>query len=520
MAEKIETRTKYTAKNAFFSILKYVLAVITSFTLRSITLRFFGTEFVGLVSLCNNIISILAISELGIGTALVYKLYKPIAEDDKPQIKGLLSLYKKIYLIIGFIILCVGLIVMLFLNKLTDGGNLEGINTYIIFAIFLLTSVLTYFMAHRRALLFTSQKNYIEMLSIILATIVIFPLQVISIVVVKNVYFYAVCNILLILVELAVIYFATRKKYGDIMKAETEPVSVETKKELKKNTYALALNKISNATAKNSDSIVISSILGLSVLALYTNYMVIITYVFAISSLIFSAVRASVGNFIHTHSKEDSLKLFKTINFAFNWIITFCTTSMLVIFQPFMAVWSTISRVDMILPITIPIILSAYFYIDTSREVVRIFKETSGIFWEDRWAPIVATIVNVGLSIGLGILIGLEGILLATIISILSMPVWLEVRVLYKGLFKTSQKSYWADYARNMLICLVCCLLTYVINSLIPLEGWWKFIISVVLCLIIPNVVCLIYGVNSEEFISLKTYVKNFLSSKFKRKRK
>ena len=164
MEKKEVIRTKQSAKNAFFSLIKYVLSIITSFTLRTLTISYLGQGFLGLSSLCSNILSVLSITELGIGTSLIYKLYKPMAEDDKPKIKSLLLLYKKIYWVIAVIILVLGLAILPFLSYLTAGEVLQNISIYWVFVLFLVNSVASYFNAHRRAMIFTNQKNYVEMI--------------------------------------------------------------------------------------------------------------------------------------------------------------------------------------------------------------------------------------------------------------------------------------------------------------------------------------------------------------------
>lgn len=514
MAKKEILRSKQSAKNAFFSLIKYVLSIVTSFSLRTLAITYFGQGFLGLSSLCSNILSVLSISELGIGTSLIYKLYKPMADDDKPKIKKLLLLYKKIYWIIGSIILAMGLVILPFLGYLTAGEVLQDINIYWVFVLFLVNSVVSYLNAHRRALIFANQKNYVEMISSTISMAVIFPLQIILIVLFKNIYFYVACNLLITLLDLVILNIVSKRQYKEIMLSANGEISKEDKTEIKKNTFALALTKISTVVFKGMDSIIISAILGVTVLGFYSNYYSIVTYVFAVMVLIFGAVKASVGNYIAGHNKEDVYKLFKTINLAFAWMITFCTVCLVTLFQPFMSVWGSLAKVDMMLSISVPFSLALYFYIDTNRECVRIFKETAGMFWKDRYCPLISAVFNLVLSVIMGKLIGIVGVILASVISIIVLPQWVEIKILYRDLFELPIIKYWTRYVINMIVMLVSCAITYLISIIIPLEGILLLIADIVLCLFIPNLICFLVYCRTNEFKALKQYIKNIVKGK------
>lgn len=512
MKEKNQSRTKFTARNAIISIMKYVISIITAFSLRTFVFKYFGTEYSGLVSVFSNIITILSITELGIGSALIYKLYKPVAENDEQKIKTLLKYYKKVYGIIGLIILTLGLCLSPFLKFIVQEE--VSINIYLIYAMFLINSVISYFMAHRRALIFASQKNYIENITLSISTIVIYPLQLVFILVLNNPYLYTACSILITILDLSMIYFVTNKRYKKIMSIKAPNIEENDKREIKKNAYALSFIKVASSVGQNVDSIIITSFLGLTIVAIYSNYLLIVTYLIAILNLFFSAIRASVGNFVATNTKEKSYELFKTIDFGFSWLIGFCSIALISLYQPFMAFWGQYADQNFILPIIIPILLSIYFFVDCNRGIVRIFKETAGHFWKDRFAPLISMVVNVGLSIALSFKFGLAGIVFATIVSILSAPVWLEVKILFNDVFQISQWHYWKDYIIKILVALIACGLTYFICSLISVVGFWGIIIKAIICLIVPNIVYLLAYFKTKAFANLKTYVLQLLVKK------
>ena len=310
-----ESRKKNSSINLILALIKYTISIITAFTLRTLTLKAFGDVFSGLISLYSNIISILSITELGIGTALIYKLYKPVAENDNERTKTLLNVYKKVYYTISFIILGLGLLVLPFLNVLTKNASYSDGNIYFIFLFYLVNCVITYFVGHRKALLFTMQKNWAENLASSISAIVIFPVQIVVLLFIKNCYIYLFCSTLILIIESLIIFILSNKKYKEIKKCSSTKLAKDEKKELAKNTYAMACNKISNVAFKGVDSIIISSFLGVVSVFLYSNYYIILTYLFAILNLIFGAVRASVGNYVNTMPKEKVKELFNEFYF-------------------------------------------------------------------------------------------------------------------------------------------------------------------------------------------------------------
>ena len=513
--QKVETRTGNSINNAFFSVVKYVIALICSFTLRTLVIKYFGEEFLGINSLCSNILSILSITELGIGTSLIYKLYKPVAEDDKAKIKSLLLLYKKIYLTLGLIVLVLGICVTPFLGILTKQQTFN-FNKYVIFLIFLVNSVLSYILGHRRALIFVYQKNYIEMIITSVATLIALPFQIIAMCVLKDVYLYVLGTLLITLIDSVILYIVTKNRYKEIKQFEAKEITREDVVEIKKNTFAMAFTKISTVVFKGVDSILVSALFGVAMLGLYSNYYVIFTYLFAISNMICGAIKASVGNYVASHTKEESYKLFKMINFGFTWFVMFCTISLVVLFQPFMILWSGVVNSNLLLPIMVPIAFGLYFYIDANRDVVRIFKEANGLFWKDKYIPLISAIINLALSVVLGKLIGVSGVIMASVISIVILPQWIETRILFKEYFNISSWHYWKRYIIYVSICLLSGGLTYYLSTLIKLSGISLLVVNILLCIVIPNVINFICFFKTDELKSIINFARGFLNKKNK----
>ena len=498
----VESRKKNSSKNLVWALIKYTISIITAFTLRTLTLRAFGDIFSGLISLYSNIISILSITELGIGSALIYKMYKPVADGDDTKVRTLTMAYRKVYYVIAGIILTLGLIVLPFLKFLTGDVVLENGNIYFIFIFYLLNCLITYTVGHRKALLFTMQRNWIENLAMSVSMLLIFPVQILVLNIVKDFYIYLACETAIKSIECLIIVLCSNKYYKKIMMAPKEKLSKEDRRELAKNTYALAHSKIASQVFNGVDSVIISTCLGVVSVFLYSNYYLILTYLFSILNLVFTSVRASVGNYVNTKSREEIKVLFKQLNLASFLLICFCSVTLFCLYQPFMQWWGTLAENNMMLPITAPLIMAVYFYVDRCREMVKCFKETNGLFWNDRFIPLIAAVINIVLSILLAHFIGIEGVILASLISVI-LPAIVEVQITYKDLFKESSKAYWVDYLLKFGLCVLEAVGCFMLCELVPLVGIADMIVRLIICVTVTTIVNVLVFIKTETFKGL-----------------
>lgn len=498
----VESRKKNSSMNLIWALIKYTISIITAFTLRTLTLKAFGDVFSGLISLYSNIISILSITELGIGTALIYKMYKPVADGDDTKVRTLTVAYKKIYYVIAGIILTLGLIIMPFLSFLTGDIVLNNGNIYYVFIFYLVNCLITYTIGHRKALLFTMQRNWVENLAMSVSILVVFPVQIYILNIVKDFYIYLACETVIKIIECLIIVLCSNKYYKKIMKAPKEKLSQEDRKELVKNTYALSYSRIASTVFTGVDSIIISTCLGVVSVFLYSNYYLILTYLFSILNLVFNAVRASVGNFISTKSKEDIKSLFKQLNLAMFFVVCFCAVTLFCLYQPFMYWWGGLAENNMLLPLIVPLIMSIYFYVDSSRHMIKIFKETAGLFWKDRYVPLVASAINVGLSIALAFVMGIEGVILASLISVL-LPAIIEVQITYKDLFKESSRNFWIDYVFKFGLFILEMAGCFALCELIPLVRIVGMIVRLIICVVVTTFVNVLVFIKTDSFKGL-----------------
>ena len=477
------SRTANIKKNLIFNIIKFATQMVLQFVLRTALIYILGAEYLGLNGLFTNIFSFLNLAELGIGSAIVFSMYKPIAEGDTEKVKALQNLYKRFYFIIAIIVLAAGVLILPFLKFFINGEVSVDINIYLLYLLYLINTLVGYFSAHKRSLLFAYQRNDIENK---LKTICLFTMSVIQIAVLfifKNYYIYFTVNIIFTILECVLIYVWANKLLPEI-NGKTQELDKDTKKDIFKNVGALSLHKIGSAIVFSTDNILISSMLGLTVLGAYSNYYLIITTITGIFTLIANALTGSVGNLIASNDTEYVYQKYKQINFIFAILSAFTTVCMAVLFQPFIKVWT--GGGIYILNYSTVVLLCVSFYLSKMRTSTCMFKECAGLFNQDKWKALVEAVINLTLSIVLGVFMGLNGIILGTIISTIVAPLWVEPWVLYKHYFKRSVKDYFRTYLRDGLITLIVGAVCFGVCWFMPSSGvWWligKFAVCVVLC--------------------------------------
>lgn len=517
MDEKIDVgRKKKVANNTKFNIIKYLFQLILQFVVRTIIIKYLGENYLGINGLFTSIVGMLNLAELGIGTAIVFSMYKPVAENDTEKICALFTLYKKIYLIISLVVLVVGTGLIPFLKYFITGSVKElDINFYVIYIMFLLNTLLSYMAGHRKSLLFVYQRNDIETKVKTLGLLGLNISQIIVLVLFKNFYVYAILMPVFTLLENLLIYLATKKMYPEIKSVKTK-LPQDTMKEIKRNVFAMSMHKIGGVVVSSTDNLIISSIIGTVIVGVYSNYQMIISAIASFLTLGILSLKGSVGNLMVTSDKQHVMGIYKKINWFFSWLSGFCAICLFCLLQPFILLW-TGSEVY-ILDIYVVLILCVQFYITSMRYTTSMFNDCAGLMWNDRWKPVVESIVNLVVSIILAKQIGLIGVFIGTTVSTLSAPIWVEPLILHRDYFKVSTKGYWKRYIINALITISIGALTYFVCSLLKGVSVWMLLAKGLICLILPNALYALCYFKTEEFKYFKDLFADFFKSKFKKK--
>ncbi len=518
---KNESRVKNSTRNIIFSMIAYILQIILGFVVRRYFIFHFGTEYLGLSSLFANILSLLSLAELGFGTAIVFAMYKPMADGETEKVRELLQFYKKCYTIIGVVIFAIGLLVFPFMNFFEKKVPDIEINLYIVYLIYLFNSVISYFFAYRRSLLYTSQRSDIESKVNMSLNLVSTLLQLVIILFLQNFYLYILVAGIISIVNNLVVCVVTQKMYAEYLVKPQSHLDPETKKSINKNIRAMIFHKIGTAAVYSTDSLLIYIMLGSTVLGKYSNYLLITTYVTNFISLITGAVRGSVGNSIASENVERNYSLFKKINFLYLWIVSFCAICIYALSDQFIDVVLTKSSDDyLLLNKSILILISANFFLTTSRYMCGMFKECAGIFYADRYKSLLEAIINLAASIILCYFIGLPGIILGTIISNITTALWIEPYMLNKYYMKKSTLLYFAKYAMFAVATVVGAWFTWFVCNKLPTGGITLLIARFAICAFVPNIVLLAFLWWMPEFRDCVNFVLNILKELFEKKQK
>lgn len=506
------SRVKSSLKNFKYALFGQLLGVIVSFVARIFFIRILGNEYLGINGLFTNILTILSLAELGVGTAITYSLYKPLAENDIIKCKMLMQLYKKIYTFIGIIILILGLSIMPFLPMLIkDTINVKSIN--LIYILFVINTAVSYFFSYKRNLIIADQNRYIATIYRYGVYFVLNVVQIIYLITNKNYIGFLLIQIIFTILENVFISIKANKMYPYLKENDKIPLDKTTKDDIIKNTKAMMMHKIGGVVITSTDNIILSSFVGIISVGLYSNYFMISSALSTITSQIFSSLTASVGNLCASSDKDKQYNIFKKINFMSFWIFCFITVCLITLYNPLIEIWI---GSQYLFSMDIVIVLGAIFYITGMRKPGMVFREATGLFYRDRWKAIVESILNLGISVVLAIKIGTLGVFLGTLISSMLTSVWVEPYILYKYGFKEQFRVYVIDYIKQILLTVILASSVYILSTFIQGNPFFKFAIKLVLCAVIPNVVMFLIYRKTDEF----AYFKNKIIKNLKRIRK
>lgn len=507
-------KTSNSIRNSFFSLVSNIATIVIGLIAQAIFIKILGAEYLGLNGLFSNIISMLGIVELGIGTAIVYNLYKPLHENNEKEIKSLMNFYKKAYNIISIIVLFIGILITPFLSFFIKEVEVD-INIYLVFLLFVLDVFFSYILSYKRSILYASQKNYIINIVHMTYLVGMNLFQLIILYITHNYYLYLIVKIIMRLYENLVISHIVNKMYPYLKDKQINALNKNVRKGIFVKIKALFYHKLGSFIVLGTDNIIISKFLGLEMVGLYSNYYLIINALNTLLGNIITSLTPSVGDLLVENNVEKNYKTFVKIRFANFWIAAFSATCLYVVMEPFIKLW--IGN-DYLLPNIVLLILVINYYQKLMRLSYSTFKEAAGIFEEDRFVPIIESIINIAVSILLVIKIGLSGVFIGTIISGLVLWLYSYPRFVYKKLFNRSYISYAKETLGYIFVFSVIITITNKINSLFVIEGeFLSVLVSMINSLVISNILLIIFFYKTENFKYYKNIILKILKKNSKK---
>lgn len=477
------SRTKKTAKNLYVSTICYIASILMGFVLRTIFIMILDVDYLGVNSLFTNILSFLSLAELGVGSAIVYALYKPLADDNQELVKTYMMIYKKIYTIIGCFVAVVGVGLLPFLPYLISGEtNIENIS--IIYILFVFNSAISYFFSYNQSLLNADQKIYIVKMQTEIFKFMCQVLQIVFLFLTKQYLIYLIISILFTLITNVSIYIKTIQLYPYLKDKKVNQLDNQAKKDLIINVKSIFLHKIGTILVYNVDTIIISTFLGLTIVGIYSNYIMITSAISGVMLIIDNSIRASLGNYIVKENNSKSYDMFLLVDFIWFCVFLFCSVCLINLLNPFIEnIW--IRDSFYVFNSFEVIIIVASFLTVGLRKNVLVFKDLYGVFAPDRYKPIIEGIINLILSLALVNYIGFSGVLIATIITNLALCLTVEPFVLFKYGLKRSVKTYYIRLSYYILTSAIIIGVSIYLNSFITSTGLISFVLRGIICLVI-----------------------------------
>lgn len=485
-------------RNVAFGFLNKFITIICPFISRTFLQYTLGEQYLGLNSLFSSILSVLSLSELGFSTAIIYSMYKPVAEGNTKVINALLNFYKKVYCIIGVVILAVGISLIPFLPRLINGGYPEEINLTVLYLVYLGNTVISYFMfAYMSSLTVAYQRDDIVSSTNTIMTLLHTILQI-TVLYFSHDYF-------LFLILMPVFTVANNLRIAHIVKKMFPEYRCEGKVPqgllagMKKQIAGTFISKVCHIARNSLDSICISAFLGLAITAKYNNYYYLIAAVSSFMAIFVNALTGGIGNHTVIKSKDENYIELKNLDFTYMWISGICTVCILCLSQPFMRLWM---GNKMMLPDGIVILLSMYFYLLRIGDIRSIYSNVSGLWWQHRWRSIVEAVANIFLNIILAKFFGVTGIVFATIITMLLIQTAWGSQIVFKYYFGSKYIiNYLSYHLKYAVITAVLGCICWFICCIFPLESSVLEIVKRgVICVLVTNIAYYFIYKHTDEF--------------------
>lgn len=470
-----ESRVKKTLLNARVNLIFYFLTLCLSFFSRKIFLDCLGANFVGLTGTLQNLLGFLNLAELGIGSAIGYLLYKPLFDHNQTKITEILSVMGYLYRWIGLIILAAGLILSCFLPLIFSdrdtGFQLPLI--YFSYYSFLISTLIGYFINYRQNLLSADQRNYVVTAYFQSAAILKTIIQMVFAYYTSNFYLWIIIELGFSIIYSVILNWKINQTYpwlkssiqlGKKLYKKYPEVMVKTKQ--------LFYHKIGGVVQFQLAPVLIYSFGSLFLVAAYQSYQIVTIKLNSLINNALGGTRASIGNLVAEDNISRTLSVYWELLSFKTYIAGIATMSLYFFINPFIALW--IGN-EYILPDNILIMILIISFIDIYRWVNEDFLYGFGLFW-DVWAPIVEAGINIIVAIALGYYLGLFGVLMGNVSSlILIVCIW-RPYMLFRWGFKIALRKYWLHFFKILSICICPIIVINKIRILLPLNPYSSII--------------------------------------------
>ncbi len=496
-------RTKYSLINMLTGIAGQLLRIFLAFFSRKIFIYYLSSEYLGINGVFSNVLSVLGLAELGIGSAIIYKIYKPVAEGDQDMICRLMNFYRLLYRCVAVVVLLLGLSLLPFLDLLVkDSQGIEHLS--LIYLLYLLNSVSSYLFSYKNTILTAYQKSYYRIVWGHVMYTVQIVLQILVLVLTQNFILFLVIQILN---QLAVNLIVVRKVDRDypFLKEQKALPDKATRRAIARDMLALSIHSFGGVVLNGTDNLLMSAFVGLASAGIYSNYQLIFTNVNGLISWVYSAFTASVGNLAALESKQKVYEIYRTLDFFLFGIYGYASVGIFVMINPFIKL---MFGEEYLFSMVMVLVLITSFYITGLRQICLKFRYAMGLFWYDRYKALAEAAINLIASLVLVRSYGVVGIILGTVISSMATVFWVEPYVFFRyGIqeeWKQKLRKYFQTYALRVASVIAAAFFSWQLCRLFPGETLGWFVLKCMICTVVYIVIFLICYSRCREFVYLK----------------
>ena len=502
-------RTKKSIINTIVAFCSQFIIILLGFISRRVLIDSIGVQYLGINGLMTNILTIFSLAESGIGLAIGFSLYEPLAKDDTETVKSLMHFYKIIYRGLAILTAVIGIIFIPFLPYFLKESTVA--NPTLIYLLFLLSSVASYLWSYKITLNNSDQNNYMYTLANTITQIIVLIIKLFVLHYTKNYILYLLIDIGTTLLKNYIFSRILDKKYPYLRDKDIKKLDIKIKRKLFINIKSLFYNKLGNILTQCSDNLVISAFINITAVGLYSNYTTIITSVSGFITTFSKGVTASMGNLMASESKEVSYLIYKKIDFINYWLYTFSAVCLLCLVEPFVTIWL---GKDYVLSFSILSLAVGTYYLKGINSGIDIVKSAAGLFVPDRFVPLIEAIANLIISIVLAYNYGISGVLCGTLISFLLFSFWTKPFFVFRDVFELSFIRYTLDEGKKIIIGILTAVITFYIQNLVHIQNIYiNFLVKFFITIFLSNLLLIFFFFKTEEFQYLKSLFVTFLKN-------
>lgn len=504
-------RSERSVKNSLYAIIGQAVSLIFGFVTRIVFAAKLGDAYLGVNNVFYSVLSLLSLTELGMGAAFTFALYKPIAEDDRERIGRIMNLYSLAYRIVAAAVTVIGLVLVPFLPMITaDVPEVNGIT--VIYLLFLINSAASYLFSYKRALITASEKDYKNSVNTSVFSVIQNALQLVILLLTGNYILYLTVQLVCTVASNIAISFTAKRMFPYLSSVKGLPEKSELSA-IGGNVKAMFMNRFGSVAVTGTDNLLIATV-GVALVGVYSNYLLLVQTVQTILTQVINAVTASVGNLIAEGSERRG-EVYRNIIFAVAWLYGFSAIALDTLMSRFIAIafgdgWQLMSSAVHIMAVN--------FLISGLRQPNMMYINAAGLFRPVRWRGFVEAAVNLAVSaVMLWCGMGFFGVLLGTTVSHLTVGVLWEAVAVDRGSVKGGLRTFICHDLIYISVIAAVWAVNYLVCSLIG-QSVLGFVAATAVTAVLPNVIFLVLSVRTPMFAFFADIVKRMAGRLMRRK--